>query len=269
MATIDLTRINKITPQTRPLVKINNSKTNSANSVFTEVMFGDLRCCYLANADINPNNGDLYTADIGTMMLPSSFMHLAFDVVGKQVISPSSGNLFNPEESAYIPRDESVFTQLLLVHSNANTANEVIKDNSPFHICDDLRSTHYTLGAHGCADVKGLLNKTLEHLFYHEGDVLLATMMPNEANATELTSVFKTDILKDAHVFLLPFLLSEKMVAYYAIDAKVSGWKTNIEEWFSSGTSPVSISTPMLYNDDLGVFITSDAKRALPKVTNS
>ena len=268
MTTIDLTRINETIRQTRPLVKISNPKTNSADSVFTEVMFGDLRCCYLANANINPNNGDLYTADIGIIMLPSSFMHLTFEVVGKKVISPSSGNVFKPNESAYIPRDNSIFTPLLLFRNTANTANRIIEDNTPFHICNNRNNTLYTLGAHGCADVNGLLNKTLEHLFYYEGDVLLATMIPNDSTSPKLTSAFTADIFKDARLFLLPFLLSEKMVAYYAIDANVEGWKTSIEEWYSSGTSPVSISSPMLYNDDLGVFITSNAKRAVAKVTN-
>ena len=93
-------------------------------------------------------------------------------------------------------------------------------------------------------------------------------MIPNDSTSPKLTSAFTADIFKDARLFLLPFLLSEKMVAYYAIDANVEGWKTSIEEWYSSGTSPVSISSPMLYNDDLGVFITSNAKRAVAKVTN-
>ena len=260
MAVIDLTRVNDKTPQIRPLVKIEHAKTSSADTVLTEVMFGDLRCCYLANNTINPNNGDLYSADIATMMLPAEFMHLTYKISSKEVKIPSSGNVFNPNSSAYIVRDESIFTPLLLL-LQSNTPNVVINNAPQFHICSNLnyRNDLNTLGVHGCATfTDSLTNNSKEHLFYFKGKALLASVISQGTTSTPPSSF---DIsFSNVEIFLLPILISEKMVAYYAIK-KEENWELKIKAWYSSSGTNISIVSPMMYNDDLGVFITTDARK--------
>lgn len=264
-------------------VPVLQKKPSSSATFFTKHDLGNglTGCCFKGTdtvkglMDITPVSPVEY--ELGMIKIPVGFIHVDYDldtITG--VVTVNDAHLGDT-----LKLKSGILTPLLLPKDAALTAN---------HICVNMK-TEENINAtamgnetkkgsvEGCARVISGSGRPFELFYYNNktlhDDKIVRIASKKDILATEITD--STATVTRGEYFLVPILLSEKTVVYYAISIKENGetkenWldevSANLTTFYKTvsdhgDTAPkrlAEIIQPLVLSDHLGIWVTTDIK---------
>lgn len=216
--------------------------------------------------------------ELGMIKIPMGFIHVNYDLdieAGKVTV-----NSTHLDESLKLK--SGILTPLLLPKDAAITANHICNNikKEPTVLDSDGKNETKAGSVEGCATIISGRPRRPFELFYYNNkmlhdDKIVRIAAKNHILATETTDL--TAKVTRGEYFLIPILLSEKTVVYYAINRKENGddkenWLGKVSENLTTfykdvsdyaGTPPkrlAEIIQPLVLSDHLGIWVTTDIK---------
>jgi hypothetical protein len=197
-----------------------------------------LRTIYLKSMNLDKGNieevdykGEAGPFRIGNIILPKKFRYVCY----------KRGNLGFEITKILPERDKVIFAPVILELGDVEGAGN---DIDLFHFCQNIAPAG---GGEACKKLGLSIKSQSFHLFLYSGELFF----PQDSNP------------RRGNFYLIPFVLSEGVVTYYAIEEKIDGSHKNVLNYILENQSSINffeVSTPLKYNDELGVFIFSEIK---------
>lgn len=223
-------------------------------SFLQEVDLGRIRACYFVNGvlgQINLDELDNVYYDLAWMKIPAGFEYVHYNHDGTKITDLSTTTSIG---------DNGLLTTLLLLSDSD-------KVNSFTHICSDPNCQPHTWihTGEGCSlklkhsfsNISPSTTSRPFELFYFDGVLRLESGKP--------------DRLK-AKFYLIPIILSERNVVYYAIESDGNEIPENLKIWYTDSMNPektwAEIKKPLVLTDELGIFTSIFVELIKPQPIN-
>lgn len=275
--TIDLTRIGGFTKRPKILIseehlsKTMNNIPSFLNVVPINIGSDIINACYFKDSISGP--GDFHF-DLGMLTIPKEFRYVKYDIIVNQSGDFEIDNLKETEkDSTY-----NLFTPMLL------NLNDQKDDDKFFHHCANFKGNgvlesfrregcipDYTISMRMPQSGQVLLSEEVKRdvpfvIFYCESKKDLRTKI-TLGNGDEIPANPDEKIFE---YYLILLQVSEKNFVYYAISKDDVSKNNNYDDWekilniwintkYKNNVLGIGIQDRLCYNDELMVFITSNA----------
>lgn len=220
-----------------------------------EVDLGRIRACYFVNGvtgQINLNALDNVYYDLAWMKIPAGFEYVQYEHNGTEIT--------NVSDKTSIGNNGLLATLLLLSDSD--------KVNPFTHICSDPACKpnpgwiHTGEGCslilkHSFSNNSKSTNFRPFELLYFDGELRLESGKPDTVKAK---------------FYLIPIILSERNVVYYAIKSEGGEIPKDLKTWYTDSMNPkkvwAEIRHPLVLTDELGIFTSTFVDLIEPEPIN-
>jgi hypothetical protein len=203
-----------------------------------------LHCCYFKYNGLDSSVQDLESNDpeweklfnprIGTLLLPKEFQYVSYIVVENNVTFNETN--FSP------PRTKYLFTPVIAqLRGDENSSNVI----DLFHLCKHEATRPAVIEGHCLKPFTSSLEQPF-HLFYYKGSLLL----PEKRQEV------------DGEFYLIPLMLSDGLIIYYAIEIgnkDLKPFQERIDEFYNKSKNALYlvVEQNLAYNDKKSIFVCS------------